>query len=352
MKDAVVLELTGSVSGSEKGRTEFDINRAESKADMKILRWLVLVLGSLPISVSLMAAENSPLIPKSCQSGTPVIGVALPNTTNPYYVAMRQGFIDGAKELGFKVNIQIANDDNEAQLAQVQGFIQQQVCAVALNAVKSGPGAAEAAAAYKAGIPVFTVNVIVSEKDLQAQHAEIVDYVGADNFAGGKQMGEQVLKDYGPDAKLIVGIVTEPNEIPTVERTKGFKSVFANNPNVKFVQEVNGLVKPDVSLQKTTEMLQAHPDINLIWADTGPAAQGALRAVKSLNAKAKVYGFAIADYPIEALYPGAAAQEPYQYAKATLQQIKDYLDGKEVPKEVLKPLKIITTGKPAPGEVG
>jgi len=115
---------------------------------------------------------------------------------------------------------------------------------------------------------------------------------------------------------------------------------------------IDGLVKPDVSLQKTTEMLQADPDINLIWADTGPAAQGALRAVKSLNAQAKVYGFAIADYPVESLYPAAAAQEPYQYAKNTLQQIRDYLDGKNVPKKVLRPLKIITSGKPAPGEVG
>jgi ribose transport system substrate-binding protein len=319
---------------------------------MKMLRWVSVILGIVPLASVLIAADNPRLMPKSCQSGTPLIGVALPNTTNPYYVAMRQGFIDGAKELGFQVNIQIANDDNEAQLSQVQGFIQQGICALALNGVKSGPAAAEAAAAYKAGIPVFTVNVIVSEKDLAAQHAEIVDYVGADNFAGGKQIGEQVLKDYGPDAKLVIGIVTEPNEIPTVQRSNGFKSVFSGNPNVKIVQEVNGLVKPDVSLQKTTEMLQAHPDINLIWADTGPAAQGALRAVKSLNSNAKVYGFAISEYPIEALYPAAAAQEPYEYAKITLKQIRDYLDGKDVPKQVLRPLKIITHGKPAPGEVG
>jgi ribose transport system substrate-binding protein len=319
---------------------------------MKMLRWVSIILGIVPLASVLIAADNPRLMPKSCQSGTPLIGVALPNTTNPYYVAMRQGFIDGAKELGFQVNIQIANDDNEAQLSQVQGFIQQGICALALNGVKSGPAAAEAAAAYKAGIPVFTVNVIVSEKDLAAQHAEIVDYVGADNFAGGKQIGEQVLKDYGPDAKLVIGIVTEPNEVPTVQRSNGFKSVFAGNPNVKVVQEVNGLVKPDVSLQKTTEMLEAHPDINLIWADTGPAAQGALRAVKSLNANAKVYGFAISEFPIEALYPAAAAQEPYEYAKITLKQIRDYLDGKDVPKQVLRPLKIITHGKPAPGEVG
>src|ERR1700724_3598483 len=196
---------------------------------MKMLRWLSVILGIFPISSTLMAADSPRLIPKSCQSGTPLIGVALPNTTNPYYGAMRQG-----------------------------------LCALAPNGVKSGPAAAEAAAAFKARIPVFTVNVIVSEKDLAAQHAEIVDYVGADNFTGGKQIGEQVLKDYGPNAKLVIGIVTEPNEIPTVERTKGFKSAFAGNPNVKFVQEVNGLVKPDVSLQKTTEMLEAHPDINLI----------------------------------------------------------------------------------------
>jgi ribose transport system substrate-binding protein len=319
---------------------------------MKMLNRASVILSIVLVPFAMTAAETPRLIPKPCHDPTPLIGVALPNTTNPYYVAMRKGFIDGAKELGFRVNILIANDDNETQLAQVQGFIQQGICALALNGVKSGPAAAEAVAAYKAGIPVFTVNVIVSEKDLKAQGGEIVDYVGADNFAGGKQIGEQVLKDYGPTAKLVIGIVTEPNEIPPIERTKGFKAALSVDPNVTYAGEVNGLVKPDVSLQRTTEMLQAHPDINLIWADTGPHAQGALRAVKSLNRNVKVYGFAIADYPIEPLYPAAAAQEPYDYAKITLRQIRDYLDGKEVPKQVLRPLKIITHGKPAPGEVG
>src|SRR5271157_3769052 len=70
------------------------------------------------------------------------------------------------------------------------------------------------------------------------------------------------------------------------------------------------------------------------------------------NRDLKVYGFAISEYPIEPLYPAAAAQEPYEYAKITLKQIRDYLDGKDVPKQVLRRLKIITHGKPAPGEVG
>lgn len=282
----------------------------------------------------------------------PLIGVALPNTTNPYYVAMRQGFLDGAKELGFDVDVQIANNSDATQLSQVEAFVQQGVDALALNGVKSGPAAASVATAYKAGIPVFTVNVIVSPEDIKAQGAEIITYVGADNYAGGAQIAEEVLKDYGNTANLVVGIVTEPSEIPTVQRTQGFIDTISKNPNVKIAQSVDGNVKPDDSMKVTTEMIQANPDIDLIWADTGPHAQGALQAVKSMAVDVKVYGFAISEKPIEELYPACAAQEPYEYAKILLQLIKDHMDGKAVPQEVLRPLKIFTEGAPAPGEVG
>ena len=73
---------------------------------MKMLGSVSIILGIVPIQFALIAADNPRLMPKSCQSGTPLIGVVLPNTTNPYYVAMLKGFIDGAKELGFQVNIQ------------------------------------------------------------------------------------------------------------------------------------------------------------------------------------------------------------------------------------------------------
>ena len=307
---------------------------------------MIVMIILMIIATSFASAQNK-TAPKR-----PLIGVALPNTTNPYYVAMRQGFIDGAKELGFDVDVQIADNSDATQLAQVEAFVQKKAYAVALNGVKSGPAAACATAAYKAGIPVFTVNVIVSPEDLKAQGTEIVTYVGADNYAGGYQIGQQLLVDYGKNAKLVVGIVTEPSEIPTVQRTKGFKDALKANPNIVYAQEVDGNVKPDDSMRVTSEMLQANPKINIIWADTGPHAQGALQAVKSMGLKAKVYGFAIADYPIEELYPACAAQEPYEYAKIVLQQIKNYSQGQTIPKEILRPLKIYTKGRPAPGEVG
>jgi ribose transport system substrate-binding protein len=80
-------------------------------------------------------------LPENCATERPVLGVALPNTVNPYYVAMQESFIRNGEAAGFEVRMAIANDSDQNQLSQIDAFVQQGVCAVALNAVNSGPGA-------------------------------------------------------------------------------------------------------------------------------------------------------------------------------------------------------------------
>ena len=58
--------------------------------------------------------------------------------------------------------------------------------ALGLPAGGRSPSAASVRALNQAGIPVFTVNVIVSADDLKAQNASFVEYVGADQIAGGR----------------------------------------------------------------------------------------------------------------------------------------------------------------------
>jgi len=301
------------------------------------------------------AAAAPAKLPANCSEAKPTIGVALPNTVNPYYISMQDSFQKHGAELGYKVNVAIANDSDTNQLSQVEAFIQQGVCAVVLNAVNSGPGAASVRALNQAGIPVFTVNVIVSADDLKAQSAAFVEYVGADQVAGGTQIGEQVLKDMGGSAKIVAGIVGDPDQIPTNQRDKGFTDVITKDPNAKVVQILNGKVDPNVSLQVAGDMLQGHPDINVIWADTGPHAVGALQAI-SQQGKAdtvKLYAFCAADTALTKTYAACAAQEPADYARIALENLKKYLGGVDVPAQVLQPLKIFIDGqKPGPGEVG
>ncbi|KAE8765946.1 substrate-binding domain-containing protein [Georgenia thermotolerans] len=298
------------------------------------------------------AASGAIPRPASCDDETPYLAVALPNLTNPYYVAMKEGFETAGAEKGFEVEVQIADDDDANQLAQVQSMLAKKPCALALNAVKSEPAAAIVHAANQAQVPVFTVNVTVDEEALKAQGGSIVQYLGADNLAGGRQTAEQVLKDLGSDADLKIGFVTEPDEVPTRLRDQGFEEAIAADANAKVVAKVDGNVKPDDSMRATSEMLSGNPDINVIFASTGPGAYGALQALPG-GSDVKVYGFCAAEETLTEQYPGCVAQEPRIYGEEVVGQIAAWRDGATPEKEVLKDLKLFTVGQtPAAGEVG
>jgi len=293
-------------------------------------------------------------LPEDCKSDTPTIGVALPDTINPYYVSMKEGFEQAGEEHGFKVNMAIADDNDSTQRSQIDAFIQQKVCAVGLNAVNSGPGAASVVALNNAGIPVFTVNIVIDPDALATQGGSIVQYVGADAFASGKLMGEQALADLGADAVINVGIVGKPDQVQTNQRDDGFKEGIGTNPNANVVATVDGKIDPNVSLQVTTEMLQGNPDINVVWADTGPAAVGAYQAINQLGLAGKVFLYALcADgIAIDDTYRGCVAQEPANYAALVVQSIRDYIDGKDVEETLLRPMVKVLEGEPGPGLYG
>jgi ribose transport system substrate-binding protein len=313
---------------------------------------IVLALGAGLAHAQTAVAK---LMPESCKQPDPLIGVALPNTSNPYYIAMRQSFLDHGKAAGFKVAVAIADNSDSRQLSQIDAFIQQKVCAVALNAVDSGPGAAMATALSKAGIPVFTVNVSIAMDDLKAQGGEIVQYVGPDQIEGGRVMGEATLAALGKDAKVTAGIVGDPQQLPTNERDSGFKQALAPDSNAEVTRVVNGLVQPDVSLKVAMEMLQGNPNMNVIFADTGPGAVGAIQAIKALGRTNQVslFAFCAADTKLEGPYKGCAAQQPATYAEIVVKSIRDYIDGKPVNSSILLPVAVFTPGQtPPPGELG
>jgi ribose transport system substrate-binding protein len=293
-------------------------------------------------------------LPASCSGENPAIGVALPDTTNPYYIAMQKGFEDAGKANGFDVKVAIANDSDSTQLSQIESFIEQHVCAVALNAVNSGPAASSVVKLNNAGIPVFTVNVVVDEDALKTQGGTINQYVGAGAFESGEVMGKQAIADLGADAKLVVGIVGKPDQVQTNLRDDGFKAGIASNSNAKVVATVNGKIDPAVSLQVTMEMLQGNPGINVVWADTGPAAVGALQGIKQLGLDGKVslYALCADQVPIDNTYRACVAQEPANYAKIVVENIRKFVDGGTVPEKILLPMVAVTEGLPGDGLFG
>lgn len=291
-------------------------------------------------------------IPESCSSDNPYLAVALPNLTSPYYVTMKETFETDGAAAGYDVEVQIANDDDAQQLAQVQTMLQKKPCALALNPVKSEPAAAIVKAANDAGVPVFTLNVNVDQESLEAQGAYIAQYVGADNATGGRQVAEELLKNEGGDAELTIGFVTEPDEVPTRQRDDAFKEVLSSDPNAAVVATVDGNVKPDDSLKVTTEMMSGNPGINIIFANTAAHVYGALQALGA-NTTVKVYGFCAAEEPLTEIYVACVAQEPALYAQQSIEAITAFANGETFEETIANPLKMYRTGEtPPPGQVG
>ena len=264
-----------------------------------------------------------------------ILGVSLPNLTNPYYVAMKKSFEENGAAQGFEVRVLIADNDDAKQLSQVQSLIQQGVAAVALNCVSSGPCVASVDELNQANIPVFTINILPEPEGLQAQNLSMVQGVQTDQTEGGRYIGQQLLKDIGADTPVVIGIVGEPTSIAANQRDDGFKEALAANPNVTYAALVNGKVEETTSLKVTTEMLQGNPEITVVYSDTEPAALGALAAIEQLGRDdVKLYAFVdklgvryIGDNTI---LKAGAIQEPARLAQILVENIRKHLNGEAV----------------------
>lgn len=264
-----------------------------------------------------------------------VLGVALPNLTNPYYVAMKKSFQENGAKQGFEVRVLIADNDDAKQLSQVQTMIQQGVNAVALNCVSSGPCVASVSELNQAKIPVFTINLLPDPAGLKAENLKVEQAVQTDQKAGGVYIGKQLLKDIGADGKAVIGIVGEPTSVAANARDDGFKEALASNPNVKFVALVNGKVEETTSLKVTTEMLQGNPKITVVYSDTEPSALGAIAAIQQLGRDdVKLYAFVdklgVKHIEENSILKAGAIQEPAKLAQIQVENIKKFLAGEKL----------------------
>lgn len=285
-------------------------------------------------------------------AGKQTIGVALPNLTNPYYVAMKKSFETSGAAQGFTVKVLIADNDAAKQLSQIQSFVEQKVDAVALNCTASGPCVASVKELNDAKIPVFTINLLPDPAGLKQDGATVVQAVETDQRMGGTYIGQQLVKDLGAGG-AVVGIVGEPTSVSANARDDGFKEAVAANAKVKVVALVNGKVEETTSLKVTTEMLQGNPTMTVVFSDTEPAAIGASAAISQLGLEGKVKLYAFVDkLGVKQIQEGTvlvagAIQEPARLAQIEVDSIKRHLAGEKLPPVVESPPLLVNKANAA-----
>jgi ribose transport system substrate-binding protein len=195
--------------------------------------------------------------------------------------------------------------------------------------------------ANKAGIPVFTADIAAL-----APEAKVVSHVATDNYGGGKEAAAAIIEALGGSGK--VAILDHPEVESVMLRTKGFEETIAKHNaagkgKIEIVTKLPGGGARDRSFKAAEDILQAHPDLNGIFAINDPSALGAVAALEKAGrqAKVKVVGFDGMPEGKQAIRDGRIYADPIQFpdriGRQTAQAIAKYLAGEDLPREVLIP---------------
>lgn len=258
------------------------------------------------------------------------IGASLLTQQHPFYNELAKAITAEAKARNVPVEISIANQDLNKQLADVEDFIVKGVDVIIMSPVDSKGALAAVMRAQAAGIKVITVDVPV-------EGAKVASYIGTDNYAGGVKAGELMAQQLG--GKGEVAIIDYPLVQSVVNRVNGFKEAIAKHPDIKIVSIQTGITRAE-ALAVAQNMLQANPDIGGIFGFGDDAALAAAVAVKSsgLTGKVKVIGFDGMPEAIKAVdadpdFVGVIQQFPDQMGKLAVETAIKLKAGEEVPAE-------------------
>ena len=136
----------------------------------------------------------------------------------------------------------------------------------------------------KAGIPVI-------ELDRQTNGTPGKDYtafVGGDNYKIAYEAGVYTAKTLLPDGGDVAVLEGLPSSTPAVQRLNGFKDGVKENPKIKVVAEQAADWVPDKAQTAFSAMLQANPDIKVVYASNDMMAAGSYLAAKGAGKEGKI----------------------------------------------------------------
>lgn len=293
------------------------------------------------------APANTGVNGENAEKTKGIIAYTPQTLSNPFFSVIGDHIRAEAEKNGYEILIVDPDYDVKKQSDQIDDFIAKNVTAIVLvpcDRLSVGPAVQ---AANKAGIPVFTVDAKCA-----ADGVKIEGHVGTDNFQGGELAGKAMIDALGEKGGKVL-ILDLKRAHSCVLRVDGFKKVInAHNKEaegkIEVVSELDGNGDRTKGYQSTADALQAHEDLDAIFAINDPSALGAYTAVKEANreAKIKIIGFDGQLDGKQAIKDGKIYADPIQHpdkmGKQIVQLVVKYQAGESFEPETLIPATLYT----------
>ena len=251
----------------------------------KMVLFLCLLLVMLPGSF-LFAEKEQKKAEKA--EGEIVIGLIVEAFGNEWF----QELITKAKEVANEKGVTLLIDSSEWDAAKetqiFDDYIQRNVDGIAVALAQEAATRANLVKAAKAGIPVITLI-------LEIRSAPQCTVIKHDNYGGSYKEGvwaaQYFKKNRKGEPKLAV--LDFPIYQSCIDRAAGFVDGFRSvYPNAKLVSQQNAEGVMDKGMAIMENIIQANPDVNVVFGINDPSSLGAASAIEAAGMKnAIVCGF-------------------------------------------------------------
>jgi len=209
---------------------------------------------------------------------------------NEYFITMVNAAKQEADKKGVKLLVQAGQShaSAEEQLQIVENMITNKVSAICIVPSSSEGLITALKKAQDVGIPVVNLDTKLDGKLVKSAGLKTVPFIGTDNYDGAKLAGEYALKILNGkgNVAILTGIAGQQN---ASDRRNGFYDVTKDKFTIVAEQSADWEVEKGYNA--TQNIIQAHPDLNFIFASNDNMGLGAQKAIKASNKDIKVIGF-------------------------------------------------------------
>jgi ribose transport system substrate-binding protein len=289
---------------------------------------------------------------KAGQSARPRVALLMKAQSNPFFQAMEQGAQAAAKERNMELLVYYLPAETAAdqQVAQVEDVIAKQVNVILIAPSGSSAIVPALLKANEARIPVVNLDNRIDAATAASAGLKVAAFVGPDNVEGARLSCRELLRRVGKDARvaLLEGI---PAAINAQQRKQGCVEIITQIADAKLVASQTANWELDQANTIFTDMLQAHPDINALFAANDMMALGAVQAIKAAGRSGQIVvaGYDNIDTAQQALREGTMAatvdQHPERIGAEGVRAAARLLKGESIPAEIPIQVELITKEK-------
>jgi len=313
-------------------------------------KWVVAGAISIALIVAALAYRSTS---SSSAEERPLTVAFVPKALNsPYWAAMEEAAVRESEKQNVHL-VALAADretDVERQYQIIENLIQQDVDAILLAPSGSKELVPAIRKANDAGIPVLLIDTRIDQAAADSVGAEVLTYIGSDNFEGGAAAGRYLAATLGGSGNVAVIEGISGHETAD-QRRLGFLQGIADHPGIRVVASQTANWERALAYNVAENLLQAHPEIDAIFAANDEMALGALEAADAAQrlGDVAIIGFDAIPDALDNIRSGrllgSVAQFPGEMGRLGVMHAATLLRGGAAPPtEILTKVEVIDLG--------